>query len=227
MQWRAGTAILGAGPTVRANWSCGTPADLRPEAYWIDVCLDLLEETRMYRPTARTMWYDKLPTLRDKQTQEGYSAWLRSLPFQIYLTTTFAYSVSAANGGAQFNEFINRLERHYRAPIGYIRGDEVSTWSGLGLAAARLHYHALLCSTAKLDPARIEQEWHALGHFANNAKAELYDPTRDAIGYCMKFLHEPGNKWDMRNLDLFSGFGSKPANFRKRRRLLRQQARMV
>jgi hypothetical protein len=66
-----------------------------------------------------------------------------------------------------------------------------------------------------------------MGHFANNARAELYNPTQDGIAYCMKLLHEPGNKWEFRNLDLFLDPRSAPTNFRARRRVLRQRGRLA
>jgi hypothetical protein len=173
----------------------------------------------------RTMWYDRIPTAQDKATQADYAAWLETLPLQIYVTLTFAHRVSQPQGTATFKEFINRLERHYRVPIGWVRCEEVIGWSGCGLAATELHYHVLLCSSARLDPTVIESVWHALGHFKDNADARVYEETGNAAAYCMKFLHQPGQQWDHGNLHFFVK-GSAQGNHHRRRQQSRQQARI-
>jgi len=178
----------------------------------------------MLSHVGRFMWYDRIPTAAEKATQRAYAAWLQQLPLQIYLTLTFAHRVSQMQGVAIFDEFINRLERYYRAPIGWIRCEAVTNWSGCGLAAVPLHFHILLCSAAKLDLAMIEDVWHSLGHFRVNAEARVYDAAGNAAVYCMKFLHEPGLKWDIGNLHFYVT-GTTRTNHRGRRQRLRQQVR--
>src|SRR5947209_12567763 len=106
------------------------------------------------------MWYDHLPTQRDQANQNAYAAWLRSFPWQIYFTLTFAYSVSHACAERQFRGFVNALERYYRAPIGGLVAEEHLSWSGCGLAATRLHFHGLLCSDMHIHPEAVKRAWH-------------------------------------------------------------------
>ena len=155
------------------------------------------------RSKPRIMWYDDLPTQRDKANQQAYSAWLRSFPWQIYFTLTFSYQLSRACAERQSREFVNVLERHYRAPVGCLVAEEHLSWSGCGLAATRVHFHGLLCCDVHLDPEMVEAVWHRMGHFDGNAQARVYDPTRNATEYCMKFLSHPDTNWDIGHLHHF------------------------
>lgn len=174
----------------------------------------------------RKMWYDKLPTAKQKAMQQNYADYFRSFPWQLYITFTFANPVGDAAAAAIYQEFVNQLEHYYRAPIGWVRGEETSHFSGLGMPGGRLHYHLLLCSDVELDPKCVEQVWRALGSFGDHACAEKYEPDDEAVRYCFKFLHEPGNGWNLGGLDHF-GPEAAGENCRSRRRARRRAERLA
>ncbi len=171
------------------------------------------------------MWYDDLPTTQQKATQKGYAEWLtETFHPQIYLTLTFAHAQSSRGGDSQFRQFINLVEKRFRAPVGWFRFEETKSWSGCGIADVALHYHVLLCCSTILDPQAIEDEWHQLGHFKKNALAVPFDPTDNAIYYCTKFLHQ--SNWQVGHLHFFVPTPH-PTNHVARRRCRRQQLRSV
>ena len=176
--------------------------------------------------TEHRMWYDNLPTERDRANRQAYAAWLRSFQWQIYFTLTFAYPISRGGAQSQFWEFVNALERHYRAPIGCLVAEEQYSWSGCGLAAVKVHYHGLLCCDIHLHQEVVKTAWHRLGHFGGNANAEVYDAERDAAGYCMKFMYQPDSNWDVGHLHHFVE-STGPLNHAIRRRLSRRKTRLL
>jgi hypothetical protein len=179
----------------------------------------------MYQQIGRNMWYDRLSTEQDRVVQRSCAEWLNTYPWQIYFTFTFAYPAARALAERQMREFLNRLERHYRNPIGMMFAEETRSWSGCGEAAVPLHYHGLLCSDARLEPGAVETGWHSLGHFAGNAKASRYDAAGNAAYYCLKSLREPGSNWNLLHLDFFTE-ETGPSNHAARRRQQHRACRL-
>jgi len=178
----------------------------------------------MHQQIGRHTWYDDLPSGQDKARQQAYATWLKTFPWKVYLSLTFAYPVSHLAAQHQLAEFHNRLERLCGTPIGSLFVEETRSWSGCGLAAVPLHYHGLLCSDAPLDPGQIETVWGSMGHFGGNAKADLYDPSGNAAFYCMKFLRYPDSHWEVAHLDFFMDYNG-PNNHAARRRARRRAER--
>jgi hypothetical protein len=150
--------------------------------------------------------------------------WLRQVPWQIFCTLTFAWSVSDAQADRVFAAFVDRMERQLRCPLTYIRGDELR-FSGCGKPAAPRHYHVLFAAELKLKPHWVANIWMGLaGARANRAGAEVseYDPNRDALAYTLKFIYQPDGDWSFKNLDLFIASANvRSANCRARRRISR------
>ena len=156
-------------------------------------------------------------------TLVAYGEWLKQIPWQLFCTFTFAWPVSDMQAVKVFHEFINRLERGIRGPVAYVRGDE-KRFSGCGMPGAPRHFHALLAAHRKLDRNMVAGLWmNMAGRRKNGAGADvrIYDPTLDGLAYVLKFIDQPGNDWDLQNLDLFLTAPDKLNTSRQRRRLVR------
>lgn len=160
-----------------------------------------------------------------------YAEWLQGVPWQHFCTLTFAWPVSDWRAPQVFKAFMNRLERSFRCPIAYLRGDE-KRFSGCGKPAAPRHYHVMLAAAVRLDATFIENTWMLMAGFrANGAGADVraYDPKKgNAIAYCLKFIFQPDGDWDFKNLDLYlCPPNAMNRNRRQRRRLARNAQRML
>jgi hypothetical protein len=159
-----------------------------------------------------------------------YAQWFGAVPWQLFCTFTFAWPVSDAQAAQVFKAFMNRLERSFRCPIAYLRGDE-KRFSGCGKPAAPRHYHVMLAAAVRLDATFIENTWMLMAGFrANRAGAEVcaYDTKGNAIAYCLKFIFQPEGDWDFKNLDLYlCPPNAMNRNRRQRRRLARNAQRML
>jgi hypothetical protein len=159
-----------------------------------------------------------------------YAQWLGAVPWQLYCTFTFAWPVSDPRAAQVFKAFMNRLERSFRCPIAYLRGDE-KRFSGCGKPAAPRHFHALLAAAVRLDAPFIENAWMRMAGFRTNgagAKVCAYNPNGNAIAYCLKFIFQPNGDWDFKNLDFYlCPVSAMNTNRRQRRRLLRHVQRIA
>jgi len=167
-----------------------------------------------------------------RKTTAAYEHWLRQVPWQLFVTLTFAYQVSDAQASRIFAEFINRAEAHVRAPIAYVRGDE-KRYSGCGKPAAPRHYHLLMASTAPLPADWLRATWEAMaGRRQNGAGGDFrrYDPDRGGIRYVLKTIGYDGGDWAPRNLEFFlpakTSVDGRLKNHRERRRESRQLRRV-
>lgn len=159
---------------------------------------------------------------------ESYVDWLRAVPWQLFSTLTFAWPVSDPQAVNVFAEFIDRLEKYLRGPVGLIRGDE-KRYSGCGMPGAPRHFHALLTAHREIDRHFVADLWmNMAGRRENGSGADvrIYDPNLDGLAYVLKFINEPLGDWDLRNLDLFlPSPEAKQVNYRQRRRLARHAKR--
>jgi hypothetical protein len=159
----------------------------------------------------------------------AYVRWLSPVPWQLFGTFTFAWPVSDPQADQVFSALINHLERSFRCPIAYVRGDE-KRFSGCGRPAAPRHYHALLVAAVRLDANFVEKSWMRMAGFRANgvgAKVCVYDPRGNAIRYCLKLIFQPDGDWQFKNLDLFLSPPDAVINRRWRRRLARQEQRVL
>lgn len=158
----------------------------------------------------------------------AYVAWLRLVPWQLFCTLTFAWPVSDPQAVKVFGEFVNRVERFLRCPIGLVRGDE-KRFSGCGMPGAPRHFHALLAAHVRLDKHWIADVWmNMAGRRKNGSGADVrfYDPKLPGLAYVLKFINHPNGDWDLRNIDLFmQTCNPEDMNCRQRRRLARQAKR--
>jgi hypothetical protein len=135
---------------------------------------------------------------------DQYTKWLRPVPWKLFCTFTFAWSVSDAQAIKVFDALIERLEIAYRCPIVYVRGDE-KRFSGCGEPGAPRHFHALLAAAFQLAPRVVSDFWHALAgrrKGGTGANVRIYDPSLDGVRYVLKFINDPNGDWAFRNLDL-------------------------
>ncbi len=129
------------------------------------------------------------PFLPQKATAD-YEHWLRPVPWQFFVTLTFAFQLSDAQANRIFLEYIDRIERHLRAPIAFVRGDE-KKFSGCGKPGAPRHYHLVMTSTVPLSPDWMRSTWEAVaGRRSNGAGGDFrrYDPDRGGIRYVLKMM---------------------------------------
>jgi hypothetical protein len=158
-----------------------------------------------------------------------YVAWLRTVPWQLFATFTFAWQVSDPQAARVFREFVNRMERTLRAPVVLVRGDE-KRYSGCGMPGAPRHFHAVLTAHRKLDRHWVAELWMSMaGRRQSGAGADvrIYNPNLAGLAYLLKFIHQPHGDWDLRNLDLFLRTPDQQhMDSRQRRRLARHGRRL-
>src|SRR5438045_9782229 len=134
---------------------------------------------------------------------KDYVACLQHVPWQLFCTFTFAWSVSDAQAMGVFNAFVNRLECSLRCPITYLRGDE-KRFSGCGKPGSPRHFHAVLAAPYALDRKFVSDTWMSMaGRGANGAgtDARIYDPSLPGLAYILKFKDDADGNWEFRNLD--------------------------
>jgi hypothetical protein len=168
-------------------------------------------------------WYERerMPYKADTDRILKTTAWLKSLPWQLFCTLTFAYQVSLQQANALFDQFIDRSENSIRAPLTYVRGTE-NRYSGCGLPGSPWHFHLVIGADVALDPERLGRLWESMaGRRTSGAGADMrpYDRRLEGLAYVLKF-----GEWDFRNLHL--AFGARPTTARARRRQRRQQIRI-
>ena len=70
-------------------------------------------------------WYERKwrPYREDRNKVEEYANWLKQVNWRLFCTFTFAWRVSDQQAKKTFADFINRLEKHLKCDVGYVRGD--------------------------------------------------------------------------------------------------------
>lgn len=166
----------------------------------------------------------------ERSAPEDYAEWLSKVPWKLYGTFTFAWKVSDQQADKIFHAFINRMEKHLRCDIVWVRGDE-KRWSGCGKPSIPRHYHALFWSAALLHPWVFASEWMSMAGERGDgqgAKVDPYDPERNAIAYALKLINAPDGDWHFGKLDLaMPALASEPLTHRRRRRLRRHNDRVA
>jgi hypothetical protein len=169
-------------------------------------------------------WYERerWPYTADRNNADEYAQWLQQIPWQLFCTFTFAWRVSDPQANETFREFINRLERHLKYDVAYVRGDE-KRFSGCGKAACARHYHVLLACAAPVSSAHVESLWMGMaGNRSDNAGAVVrpYDPNLNGASYVMKLINGVDGDWAFRNLHLFQPLPSEGTITKRMRRHL-------
>lgn len=176
----------------------------------------------------KQVWTSRKHVLHDDLAV--YVAWLRPIPWQLFCTLTFAWQVSDGQALRVFDRFVNRLERHLRGPIAYVRGDE-KRFSGCGKPGAPRHFHVVLTAHRQIDPVFVTDLWMSMAGRRENgagADARRYDASLPGLAYVLKFINQPNGDWDLRNLDLFLPTTDiEPLSRRRRRRLARHKSRVA
>lgn len=155
--------------------------------------------------------------------------WVKQVPWRFFCTFTFAWRVSDPQAENVFHAFIDRLERHLRCEVCFVRGDE-KRFSGCGMPASGRHFHVLLTCLAPVQPQFIESLWTSMaGSRADGAGAQVedYNPDENGASYVLKCIYQPEGNWDFRHLELFhvDARAAQSMNKRWRRRLKRFNAR--
>lgn len=159
--------------------------------------------------------------------------WFRHWSWNWWVTLTFDHVISGDGASAVFDEYLNELERHLRAPVSCLIGREDENDSGCGMPAVRVHFHLLMAAGVYFPKAAITGLWKLprFGGYRTAGESPYvrpYDPNKGAANYTLKFQKDPA--WDVgyRHLDLLSPRAPKSAatSSRQRRRLSRRDARL-
>lgn len=78
-------------------------------------------------------WYerDRWAYTKDRERIDKLADWIKQVDWKLFCTFTFEKRQFDETADHTFKQFINRLERHLKSDIGYIRGDE-KRFSGCG-----------------------------------------------------------------------------------------------
>jgi hypothetical protein len=145
-------------------------------------------------------WYerDRRAYARDRETIDKLADWIKQVDWKLFCTFTFATRQLDQIADHTFRQFMNRLERHLKSDVGYVRGDEKRV-SGCGKPACGRHYHALLASAAPLQPAFVEWLWNDVARNPSDdggAKVELRDEFLNGeIFYSLKEAQILTERW--------------------------------
>jgi hypothetical protein len=165
----------------------------------------------------------------DSEAIDKLAAWVKQVHWTFFGTLTFGWRVSDLQAEKVFDAFVNRLERHLRCDIGFVRGDE-KRFSGCGMPASGRHFHLVMACTAPVRPSFIASLWMSMaGSRADGAGAQVkeYDPSKNGVRYVLKFMNQPDGNWAFRNLEVFhpEARNSQKVTKRWRRRSKRFDAR--
>ncbi len=171
-------------------------------------------------------WYDRehWAYQSDMNTAEEYAQWIKQVDWRLFCTFTFAWRVSDQQANRIFVEFINRLERHLRCDVAYVRGDE-KRFSGCGKPACARHYHFVLACVAPVTAEIVEAHWKSMaGNRSDGAGAVVkpYDPNRNGVSYVLKLIHKPDGDWSSNKLHLFLPSAAAEKVTKRMRRHLRR-----
>lgn len=164
-------------------------------------------------------WYDRLPSASDLQVRSDFAGWLKTLPWQLYTTLTFAYERSNASADRVLREYLNYVEKSMHAPVSCFIGKECDPankkrWSGCGMPASPVHFHLLMGSAVPLDSGHIRKTWHRYGgrgKYQDSADVRPYDPEYElhhaaasinAADYVTKYMVHPEWHWREHRLEL-------------------------
>jgi len=165
--------------------------------------------------------------MEDKKIADAYAEWIKKVDWRLFCTFTFAWRVSDQQAIKTFGEFINRLERHLKCDVGYVRGDE-KRFSGCGKPACARHFHVLMTCTAPAGHEYVEALWMSMaGKRGDDAGAQVkpYDPNLKGASYVVKFINQVDGDWAMRKMHLFTPPpGDEKIRTRMRRHLRRHPA---
>lgn len=175
-------------------------------------------------------WYSRSnwPYLRDRSMIKEYANWLGAITWDLFGTFTFAWPVSDPQANKIWEQFVETLERHQRAPVFYVRGDE-KRYSGCGKPGAPRHFHAVLGCISPLKAHYLSRQWTKFAGSGLNgagAKVSEYDTKRGGLAYCLKLLHHSEGDWKFAHLDLAMGDCEANQTARRRRRTRRHKNRL-
>lgn len=157
------------------------------------------------------------------------ASWLKQIPWQVFATLTFAQRVGDEFAVQSFEVFVDVLERHFRCPLTYVRGDE-RRLGGPRLPPIPRHFHVLFAAAVSLDCTFIRNSWiPSAGNPKGITAADvrIYDPHRGALPYSLKQICDPDGDWSLANVDLYLYTPGADSRARARRRQSRQAKRLA
>lgn len=170
--------------------------------------------THFIPPENRTSF---LPT----EERRFYESFILSARTAIFACFTFKYDTGEEAAASIFRAFINLLSRRYHENIEWIQSSEVKL-SNLSECKVRRHLHAVLLTNADLSHGDVQKLWEDL---YGNSACEMYDSTRNGIGYILKLRNHEQCSWDISNHLFLFHPRRHPKNKRERRTLRRQLSR--
>jgi hypothetical protein len=166
--------------------------------------------------------------------KQAYGDFLRTFPWQFYVTLTFSRQVSHHQADAILDRFVKDMQQRIGAPLSLAIGKEGGNYSGCGRPSVRVHFHLLLACDFPVDAQLLADVWKQPGYGGARTKGPgamvlPYDPKLSAVDYVMKGITDPNWDWSFRNLELLRS--EKPANYgtsaKVRRLWKRHQQRLL
>lgn len=125
---------------------------------------------------------------RLKRVRWKWTEWLSSVEWSHWVTLTFGRKTGLFRAQWDFKRrWIRRLEQTAQNRVDWFAVYERDDYT-------RLHIHALIRGTDRLEPEELRRAWGGLGH----ATAPKFDTTRNGIAYTVKRLGEPDVFYDAR-----------------------------
>lgn len=154
----------------------------------------------------------------DHEEQEFYLNILRGACSVLFCCLTFQHEPGSDKAKQHFDEFLNAVAFHYKANIGAIWSLE-KAFANPTTSTIRRHLHCILISNAMLSVEIVKRLWTA-----GNAKAAIYDFSRDGVGYILKLRDMELCEWGLENMHFFSE-SYEPPDKSARQALRRHQIR--
>jgi hypothetical protein len=167
-------------------------------------------------------------------TETGVRDFLRTFPWQLYVTLTFSRQISHHQADAILDRFVKDMQQRIGAPLSLAISKEGRNYSGCGRPSVRVHFHLLLACAFPVDAQLVADVWKQPEYGGGRTKGPgamvlPYDPKLFAAGYVMKGVTDPNWDYSFRKLELISS--EKPANYatsaKARRQWKRQRQRLL
>ena len=152
-------------------------------------------------------FYERL-TVRGRIVVDALSKWLRPIGWQWFVTLTFPWNVKSETAAHKLRQYIDSLERHYRARVCFVAGQE-SKPRQHGMSVPT-HFHLLLASHVPLSAEAIKALWLAQvtrcpsqDRDDESILIEPYQAHRRGPEYCLKSLNDASGGWYFHRLEHF------------------------
>jgi hypothetical protein len=160
--------------------------------------------------------------------KQAYGDFLRTYPWQLYVTLTFSRQISHHQADAILDRFVRDMQKRIGAPLSLAIGKEGGNYSGCGRPSVRVHFHLLLACAFPVDAQLLADVWKQPKYGGERTKGPSawvvpYDPKLDAAGYVMKGITDTDWDYSLSKLELLRS--EKPVNYQTSAKVRRQWKR--